>query len=51
MKEVEYSDASRRMASLEGGGDDEIQMRAYWRQWARLMNAPEPVSVHAQSAR
>ena len=46
LREVEYSDASRRMHGA-GGGDNDLQIRSYWRQWARLMNAPEPVSVSA----
>ncbi|MDE2765329.1 MAG: aromatic ring-hydroxylating dioxygenase subunit alpha [Chloroflexota bacterium] len=50
VKEVEYSDVSRGMKRFPHG-DDELQMRAFWRQWARLMNAPEPVSIHGTPAR
>jgi p-cumate 2,3-dioxygenase alpha subunit len=44
VKEVQYSDISRGM-KRDPHGDDELQMRAFWRQWARLMNASEPASI------
>ena len=45
VKELEYSDVSRGMKRASQTDTDELQMRAFWRQWARLMNAPESVSV------
>ncbi len=47
VREVEYSDVSRGMKSPTLTERDELQIRAFWRQWARLMNAAEPVSIHA----
>lgn len=47
VKEVEYSDLSRGMKSAFLTERDELQMRAFWRQWARLMTSAEPVSIHA----
>ncbi len=47
VREVEYSDMSRGMKSTSPTERDELQIRAFWRQWARLMNAAEPVSIHA----
>jgi p-cumate 2,3-dioxygenase alpha subunit len=44
VKEVQYSDISRGM-KRDPHGDDELQMRAFWRQWARLMNTSEPASI------
>ena len=46
VREVEYSDVSRGMKRSSLSERDELQMRAFWRQWSRLMNAPEPVSIH-----
>ena len=43
--EVEYSDVSRGMKSARVTDTGELQMRAFWRQWARLIDAPEPGSV------
>ena len=43
--EVEYSDVSREMKGAQATDTGELQMRAFWRQWARLIDAPEPVSV------
>ena len=56
VKEVEYSDVSRGMKSSTLTERDELQMRAFWRQWAHLMTpqtesqstlpaAPEPRST------
>lgn len=47
VREIDYSDVSRGMKSAELTEMDELQIRAFWRQWARLMTAPEPVSVQA----
>lgn len=44
VKEIEYSDISRGM-KRDPHPDDELQMRTFWRQWARLINASEPVSI------
>ena len=46
VKEVEYSDVSRGMKSAFPTERDELQMRAFWRQWARLMTSAESVSIH-----
>ena len=46
VREVEYSDVSRGMKRASLSERDELQMRAFWRQWSRLMHAPEPVSIH-----
>ncbi len=48
-KEVEYSDVSRGMKRLVQGGEDELEMRVFWRQWARLMKEEEPGSIHADA--
>ena len=45
VKELEYSDVSRGMKRASQTDTDELQMRVFWRQWARLMDGPEPVSV------
>ncbi len=49
VKEVQYSDISRGM-KREPHADDELQMRTFWRQWARLMNATEPASIVGAAA-
>lgn len=51
IKELEYSDVSRGMKRASQTDTDELQMRVFWRQWARLMEAPEPVSVSDIPAR
>ena len=38
--EVEWSDMSRGMAKSEPAATDELQLRAFWRQWRRLMSLP-----------
>lgn len=45
LAEVEYSDVSRGMKSAQVTDTGELQVRAFWRQWSRLMEAAEPVSV------
>lgn len=44
IKELGYSDISKGM-KRDPQGDDELQMRAFWRQWWRLMSAADPVSI------
>ena len=46
IKEVEYSDVSRGMKRSSPSERDELQMRAFWRQWARLMTSPDRISIH-----
>ena len=50
VREVEYSDVSRGMKRSALTECDELQVRAFWRQWARLMNAREPVSIDTGSS-
>ncbi|MBM3940413.1 MAG: Rieske 2Fe-2S domain-containing protein [SAR202 cluster bacterium] len=50
IKESPWSDISRGMKRTPPQGDDELQMRAFWRQWWRLMNSPERISVSALPA-
>ncbi|MGE0829868.1 MAG: aromatic ring-hydroxylating dioxygenase subunit alpha [Hyphomonadaceae bacterium] len=40
-RELEYSDISRGMLSEEPSGFDELQMRAFWRQWRHQMGGGE----------
>ena len=40
VKEVAYSDVSRGMTRSFANDLDELQMRAFWRQWAHLMDSP-----------
>ena len=47
VKEVEYSDVSRGMKRSSLTERDELQMRAFWRQWARLMTPRNRISIHA----
>ncbi len=41
MEAVAWNDISKGMASEQSGTNDEIQMRAFWRQWNALMTAGE----------
>ena len=45
VKEVAYSDVSRGMKRSSATDLDELQVRAYWRQWVRLMDTP-PAATH-----
>ncbi len=45
LEELEYSDVSRGMMNPDPTITDELQMRAYWRQWSRLMNKSAPDSI------
>ena len=47
VREVEYSDVSRGMKSASPTAMDELQVRAFWRQWTRLIGAPGPASILA----
>ena len=42
LKELAYQDVSRGMNNPSPTNTDEVQVRAYWRQWSRLMNEPAP---------
>lgn len=46
IKEAAYSDVSRGMTRSSATDLDELQMRAYWREWARLMNSPTSTAMH-----
>ncbi|HAD25585.1 MAG TPA: p-cumate dioxygenase, partial [Alphaproteobacteria bacterium] len=41
MEAVAWNDISKGMASEQSGTNDEIQMRAFWRQWNALMTVQE----------
>lgn len=41
VKEVGWSDMSRGMAKAEPAATDELQLRAFWSEWHRLITAPE----------
>lgn len=40
VQEIEWSDMSRGMTKSEPAATDELQLRAFWRQWRRLMERP-----------
>ena len=46
VKEVAYSDVSRGMHRSSATDLDELQARAFWRQWVQLMNSPLPAAMH-----
>ncbi|HAC34387.1 MAG TPA: p-cumate dioxygenase, partial [Gammaproteobacteria bacterium] len=39
MPEVVWNDISKGMNRAENNGDDELQMRSFWRRWNELMSA------------
>lgn len=45
LEELEYSDISRGMGNPDQTITDELQIRAWWRQWSRLMNEGAPASL------
>ena len=45
LEELEYSDVSRGMKDPNPTITDELQIRAYWRQWSRMMDDRAPSSI------
>jgi hypothetical protein len=45
-REVQWSDLSRGMKRAQPAVDDELQMRAFWRQWYTLITCEQ--AVHAR---
>ena len=45
LQELEYSDLSRGMKNPDQTNSDELQIRAYWRQWSHMMDERAPSSI------
>lgn len=49
-REVAWSDISRGMQRAQPLNNDELQMRAFWRQWYELITLAEPVAARVRPA-